>query len=150
MAQQLRHVVCPQCRAINRIPAGRPATQAKCGNCHQPLFAGAPIQVDAEAFERHLTRNDVPLVIDFWAPWCAPCHAMAPAFERAARTLEPDYRFLKVNTEGAPDLAARYGIRSIPTLMMFDHGKLVAQSAGARDHDAIVTWVRSQRRVESP
>ena len=144
MAPQPRHIVCPQCGAINRVPDGRPATQAKCGMCHQPLFAGAPIQVDAAAFERHLTRNDVPLVVDFWAPWCAPCHAMAPAFERAAKELEPDYRLLKVNTEEAPDLAARYGIRSIPTLMIFDDGQLTAQSAGARDRDSIVSWVRSQ------
>jgi thioredoxin 2 len=149
MAPQLRHIVCPHCTVTNRVPAGRPATEAKCGNCHRPLFAGNPIQVDARSFERHLTRNDVPLVVDFWASWCAPCHAMAPAFERAAKDLEPDFRLLKVNTEETPDLAARYGIRSIPMLMMFNRGKLVAQSAGARDHSAIVEWVRSQGHAEN-
>ena len=147
MTPQLRHIVCPECGATNRVPSERPATQAKCGNCHQPLFAGTPIQVDAIAFDRHLARNDVPLVVDLWAPWCGPCHAMAPAFERAAKDLEPDYRLLKVNTEEAPDLAARYGIRSIPMLMLFDRGQLAAQSAGARDHSGIVSWVRSHRHL---
>jgi thioredoxin 2 len=143
MSQPLHHVVCPACGAVNRIPPGRPADQAKCGSCHKPLFTGAPVAVDAKAFERHLTRNDIALVVDFWAPWCGPCHAMAPAFERAAQELEPGYRFIKVNTEEVPALAARYGIRSIPTLMLFSSGELAAQSAGARDQNGIVSWVRA-------
>ena len=143
MSQLLHHVVCPSCGAVNRIPPGRPADQAKCGSCHRPLFTGAPIPVDAKNFDRHLTRNDIPLVVDFWAPWCGPCRAMAPAFERAAQALEPGYRFLKVNTEEEPELAGRYGIRSIPTLMLFSGGQLAAQSAGARDQNGIVSWVRA-------
>jgi thioredoxin 2 len=104
-----------------------------------------PAPVDSATFERQLNHNDIPLLVDFWAPWCGPCRAMAPAFEGAAKELEPDYRLLKVNTEEAPELAARYRIRSIPTLMLFFGGKLVAQSSGARALDGILSWVRGQR-----
>ena len=112
MADSTRHVVCPHCSAINRTPPDRPARQAKCGTCHQKLFSGKPASADAETFERHITRNDIPVMVDFWAPWCGPCLAMAPAYERAAAELEPDFRLLKVNTEEEPALAARYGIRA--------------------------------------
>ena len=142
MTRSFHHVVCPSCGAVNRIPATRPARQAKCGNCHQPLFTGMPVSADAKTFERHVARNDIPVVVDFWAPWCAPCHAMAPAFERAAAELEPRYRFLKVNTEEEPELASRHGVRSIPTLMLFAGGRPVARTAGAAGASDIVSWVR--------
>jgi thioredoxin 2 len=138
------HVVCPSCAAINRIPPGRPARQAKCGTCHQKLFSGKPVTADAQTLERNLTRNDIPVMVDFWAPWCGPCLAMAPAFERAAAELEPDYRLLKVNTEEEQSLAARYGIRSIPTLMLFLGGREVARRAGASDTRGIVSWAKTQ------
>ena len=98
---------------------------------------------DAETFDRHITRNDIPVLVDFWAPWCGPCKAMAPAYERAAGELEPDFRLLKVDTEDEPTLAARYNIRSIPTLMMFAGGRQVAHRAGASDTHGIVSWARA-------
>ena len=138
------HIVCPSCGVINRIPPDRPARQAKCGTCHKSLFVGAPIMADAATFERHITRNDIPVIVDFWAPWCGPCHAMAPAFERAAGELEPGYRLLKVNTEEEPTLAARYNISSIPTLMLFMGGREIARRAGASDTRGIVSWAKTQ------
>lgn len=136
------HVVCPSCGAINRVPAERPARQANCGTCHQKLFARTPVMADAAAFERHIGRSDIPVLVDFWAPWCAPCRAMAPAFERAAQELEPNFRLLKVNTEDEPALAARYEVRSIPTLMLFQDGRPAARRAGADDARGIVAWAR--------
>jgi thioredoxin 2 len=108
------------------------------------LFEGKPLPVTAETFERHRTRNEIPLVVDFWAPWCRPCLAMAPAYERAAAELEPEFRLLKVNTEDEPDLATRYGIRSIPTMMLFAGDKRVAQIPGAMSGADIIDWVRTQ------
>ena len=105
---------------------------------------------NAAAFERHITRNDIPVIVDFWAPWCGPCLAMAPAYERAAAELEPDFRLLKVNTEEEQSLAARYGIRSIPTLMMLLHGREVARRAGASDTRGIVSWARAQIAAKQP
>ncbi len=139
------HIVCPHCTGVNRIPPERPAQKARCGICKQPLFTGKPFEATAETFDRHRTRDDIPVVVDFWAPWCGPCLAMAPAYERAAAELEPDYRLLKVDTEAEPALATRYAIRSIPTMMLFRKGERAAQTAGAMSAQGIVAWVRSVR-----
>jgi thioredoxin 2 len=136
------HVVCPACDAVNRLPSERLGADPKCGQCHRPLFVGAPVALDESRFAHHLGRSDLPLLVDFWAPWCGPCRTMAPAFESAARTLEPQVRLLKVNTEEAQGLAARLGIRSIPTLALFRGGSEVARTAGAMDARSIVAWAR--------
>ncbi|MCC7278752.1 MAG: thioredoxin TrxC [Chromatiaceae bacterium] len=139
---QAVHVVCPHCDAVNRVPAERLGEEAKCGKCRAPLFAGAPLALDEGRFAKHLGRGDLPLVVDFWAPWCAPCRAMAPAFEAVARRIEPRARLIKVNTEEAQALAGRYGIRSIPTLVVFRGGREVARTSGAMDAAALENWIR--------
>src|SRR6185369_1811497 len=116
MTDAIRQIVCPHCTAVNRVPGDKPAAKAKCGGCHAALFTGKPVEASARSFDTHIRRNDIPVVADFWAAWCGPCRAMAPAFERAAGELEPEVRFLKVDTEAEQGLAAQYGIRSIPTL----------------------------------
>jgi thioredoxin 2 len=136
------HVVCPHCDAVNRVPRERLASGAKCGKCHSALFVGTPVALDERRFATHLSRSDLPLVVDFWAPWCAPCRMMAPVFEEAARSLEPSARLVKVNTEEAQGLAMRFGIRSIPTLAVFRGGQEVGRTAGAMDLARLSAWVR--------
>jgi thioredoxin 2 len=143
MPDRLLHVVCPSCNAINRIPESRPAQEAKCGKCHAPLFSGKPVAVTSDSFERHVKRNDIPVLVDFWAPWCGPCRIMAPAYERAAAALEPRFRLLKLNIDEAELLTARHGIRSVPTLVLFAGGRPVAQVAGAMDTHRLVNWVQN-------
>lgn len=138
------HVVCPHCDATNRIAAVRLGQRPKCGSCHHPLFTGHPIELSSDSFERHVGRGDLPVVVDFWAPWCGPCKMMAPAFEQAARELEPEVRLAKINTDQEQALGARFGIRSIPTLALFSDGREVARQAGAMGAPDIVRWVTSR------
>jgi len=140
------HVVCPHCHTTNRVAPGDLASEPDCGSCHRSLFAGHPAALDEAAFQRHLQRSQIPLLVDFWAPWCGPCRAMAPAFEQAARQLEPRVRLAKVNTDEAPTLGAQLRIRSIPTLALFMNGKEVARQAGAMGAADIVRWTETQLR----
>jgi thioredoxin 2 len=136
-------IVCPHCGAANRVPQARLNENPNCGRCKAALFDGHPAELDAAAFEAQVARSDVPVVVDFWAPWCGPCRVMAPAFAQAAKALEPGYRFAKVNTEEQPQLASRFGIRSIPTLAVFRHGREIARQAGAMDQAALVRWIQA-------
>ncbi|MDC8446253.1 MAG: thioredoxin TrxC [Nitrosomonas sp.] len=135
------HLVCPHCEAVNRIPSARLGERPKCGKCHQPLFNGQPLELTASGFQKHVQQNDIPLLVDFWAPWCGPCRMMAPQFAQAAAQLEPRVRLVKVNTEVEQMLGAQYGIRSIPTLVLFRNGREAARQAGAMSAADIVRWV---------
>jgi thioredoxin 2 len=136
------HVVCPHCHAVNRMPADRINDAGNCGKCHAPLFTGQLVELNEAAFNKHVGSSDLPIVVDFWASWCGPCRMMAPAFAEAARRLEPHYRLAKVNTEESQNLAARFGIRSIPTIAIFKNGREVARQSGAMDTASIVNWVK--------
>lgn len=135
-------VVCPSCESPNRIPSARLGDQPRCGKCKNPLFTGHPIVLTDRSFDRHLERSDLPLVVDFWAPWCGPCRMMAPFFEQIAAELEPRVRFAKVNTDENPRLAQQYGISSIPTTAIFKGGREVARQPGAMNLQQLRQWLQ--------
>lgn len=135
------HIVCPHCNTINRLLATRLIEHPNCGKCQKALFYGKPITLSQALFDRHINHNDIPVLVDFWAQWCGPCKMMAPHFESAAAFLEPRVRLVKVNIETEQALASRYGIQSIPTLMLFLHGKEIAKSAGAMGTQELIRWV---------
>jgi thioredoxin 2 len=136
------NTVCPHCAAVNRVPRDRPAAEAVCGACKAKLFTGEPIVLTGKTFDKHIERNDAPVIVDFWAPWCGPCRAMAPVLDRAAKELEPRARFAKVNVDEEPAIAARYGIHGIPTLIAFEKGSVAKQHAGLVDIDFLRSLVR--------
>lgn len=138
------HIVCPDCTAINRIPTPRLSENPSCGKCHKPLFNGHPLALNSSNFQKHISRNDIPVLVDFWAPWCGPCQTMAPAFEQAAAQLEPMIRLAKLDTEAEQNIGAQYNIRSIPTLALFRNGKEVARQPGAMGAADIIRWVQQQ------
>lgn len=142
------HIVCPHCHTTNRVRQADQTASPDCGSCHQALWTGAPVVLNAAAFDQHTLRNQVPVLVDFWAPWCGPCKMMAPAFEQAASMLQPRVRLAKVNTEDEQALAARFNIRSIPTLALFVGGREVARQAGAfRNAADIAQWTQQALRA---
>ncbi len=144
MTHKSLHIVCPHCDAINRVPSDKLGEHPICGKCKQRLFTAHPVELNTDNFNRHITRSEIPVLVDFWAPWCGPCKMMTPAFIQAAAQLEPAMRLAKLDTEQAHELAGHYQIRSIPTLALFKHGREVARQAGAMGVGGIVQWARSK------
>ena len=135
------HVVCGHCNSINRMDSKKLQQSPKCGRCHREIFVQKPLELNSENFSRHIEKNDIAVLVYFWAPWCGPCKMMAPQFEQAARMLEPRVRLAKVNTENEQALGVRYNIRSIPTLALFGKGQELARQSGLLSASDITAWV---------
>ncbi len=139
----MKQFVCPSCGAVNRIADGRDALQAKCGKCHKPLLTGAPVEVSGAELQSHRSATKgAALLLDVWAPWCGPCKSMAPQFAAAAKTLEPEVRLLKLNSDAEPQAAGALSVSGIPALLLIRDGKVIARTAGLMPASQIVSWTR--------
>ena len=136
------HIACPDCEAVNRVPADRLSQAPKCGQCHAPLFNASPRAVRDTNFQALVQHTDMPVIVDCWAEWCGPCKMFAPVFAQAAKTLEPDFRLLKLDTDANPQTAASLNIRSIPTLIAFRNGKEVGRISGAMPLAGFLQWAK--------
>jgi len=141
---EFTHIVCPYCNGTNRIPKGSTPNEAKCGRCKQFILDTKPIELNSDNIQQHLEKNDIPVLIDFWAPWCGPCKVMGPNFEQASRSFKARVRFAKINTEDQQSLGGYFNIRSIPTLVLFKNGKELDRVSGALDANALISWVQSR------
>ena len=135
------NLVCGHCDAVVRVPSARFDEGPRCPNCHNPLFEDHPLELTAANFDKHIARGDLPVIVDFWAPWCGPCRTMAPHYEEAARRMKHQARFAKVNSDEEPDVAGRFRIRGIPTLIAFKHGREIARQVGGMDLNGLLRWV---------
>lgn len=142
------HIVCPHCDGVNSVSTGALAGPVVCDKCKQPLFTAHPVELNENNFMLHISRNDIPVLVDFWSPTCNPCRMMAPAYEKVAQRMEPELRVAKLNTEEAEQIVAQYDIQYIPTLVLFRNGREVARRSGAIDAVYLEAWVKAKSWVE--
>ena len=138
-------LACSRCLTANRVPSGRLGEDPKCGKCGAAVLDAHPLPLSDASFDSFIGRNDLPVLVDFWAAWCGPCRMMAPAFEQLAGEMKTEVRFAKLDTEAAQGTASRFGIRSIPTMILFREGREIARVSGAMDRRGIRSWIEAQR-----